>query len=86
MSGNGGAGAEVVVIGGGIVGTATAYRLAEGGARVTLVDAGELGRGTSASSFAWLNSAHKRPRAYHDLNVAGMAEHAALGREFGAAP
>lgn len=77
---------DVIVIGGGIVGAATTYRLALAGARVTLIDAGEPGRGTSASSFAWLNSAHKRPRAYHDLNVAGMAEHAAWGREFGEAP
>jgi glycine/D-amino acid oxidase-like deaminating enzyme len=53
---------------------------------VTLVDAGEPGGGTSASSFAWLNSHSKEPRAYHDLNVAGIAEHAALGRELGAAP
>lgn len=77
---------EIIVIGGGIVGAATAYRLTLTGARVTLLDAGEPGRGTSASSFAWLNSAHKPPRAYHDLNMAGMAEHAALGREFAAAP
>jgi glycine/D-amino acid oxidase-like deaminating enzyme len=79
-------GADVVVVGGGIIGAATAYRLTLAGARVTLIDAGEPGRGTSASSFAWLNSSHKRPRAYHDLNVAGMAEHAALAREFAAAP
>ena len=79
-------GSEVVVIGGGMVGAAVAYRLAERGVRPTLVDAGEPGRGTSASSFAWLNSASKEPRPYHDLNVAGMAEHAALAREFPAAP
>ena len=80
------AGTEIIVIGGGIVGAATAYRLTLAGARVTLLDAGEPGRGTSASSFAWLNSAHKPPRPYHDLNMAGMAEHQALGREFAAAP
>src|SRR6476469_4513179 len=77
---------EVIVIGGGIIGAATAYRLTLAGARVTLLDAAEPGRGTSASSFAWLNSAHKPPRPYHDLNMAGMAEHPALGREFAAAP
>ena len=77
---------EVAVIGGGIIGAATAYRLAAAGLRATLIDAGEPGRGTSASSFAWLNSAHKEPRPYHDLNVAGMAEHTALADEFAAAP
>ncbi|HEY8597692.1 MAG TPA: FAD-binding oxidoreductase [Thermomicrobiales bacterium] len=77
---------EIIIIGGGIIGAATAYRLTLAGARVTLLDTGEPGRGTSGSSFAWLNSAHKPPRAYHDLNMAGMAEHVALGREFAAAP
>ena len=57
---------------GGIVGGATAYRLTEAGVPTCLIDAGEPGRGTSASSFAWLNSAHKHPRAYRDLNVAGV--------------
>ena len=56
-------GSEVVVIGGGMVGAAVAYRLTERGVRPTLVDAGEPGRGTSASSFAWLNSASKEPIA-----------------------
>jgi len=78
--------ARAIVVGGGIVGTATAYRLTEAGVPTVLLDAGEPGRGTSASSFAWLNSAHKHPRAYHDLNVAGMAEHAALAAEFADAP
>jgi glycine/D-amino acid oxidase-like deaminating enzyme len=74
---------EIAVIGGGIVGAALTYRLARADARVTLYEAAEPGQGTSSSSFAWLNSSNKPPRAYHDLNVAGMAEHAALAREFG---
>ena len=78
--------ARVIVVGGGIVGAATAYRLTEASVPTCLIDAGEPGRGTSASSFAWINSAHKHPRAYHDLNVAGMAEHAALAAEFADAP
>ncbi len=85
MSSNG-AETEVLIIGGGIIGAAVAYRLTRAGAKVTLVDAAEPGHGTSASSFAWINSSHKRPQAYHDLNVAGIAEHHALAREFAAAP
>lgn len=78
--------AEAIVVGAGLVGAAVTYRLARGGARVALLDAGEPGRGTSAASFAWLNSHNKQPRAYHDLNVAGIAEHRALAAEFAAAP
>jgi glycine/D-amino acid oxidase-like deaminating enzyme len=77
---------EVAVIGGGIIGAATADRLAAAGARVTLLDAGEPGRGTSSSSFAWLNSSRKEPRGYHDLNVSGIGTHLALAEQFDAAP
>ena len=38
------------------------------GAQVTILDAAEPGQGTSAVSFAWINSRNKNPRHYHDLN------------------
>lgn len=79
------AGADVLVIGAGIVGAALAYHLARRGAAVTIVDAAEPGQGVTASSFAWLNAFHKTPRAYFDLNVAGMAEHQRLASELGGA-
>ena len=72
---------EIVVIGAGAIGGSTALRLAQGGARVTLLDAGRPGYGTSGSSFAWTNSCGKTPRHYHDLNVEGMREHGALSQE-----
>ncbi|MEJ0015654.1 MAG: FAD-binding oxidoreductase [Acetobacteraceae bacterium] len=77
---------RVVVIGAGVMGAAAAYRLAEAGAEVTVLEAGRLGGGTSGCSFAWTNSNGKQPRAYHDLNVAGMQAHAALADSFGATP
>src|SRR5918911_4116130 len=70
--------AEIVVIGAGSVGANVAFRLAERGARVTVLDAGAPGGGTSGASFAWLNAFRKTPREYYALNVASMAEHAAL--------
>jgi glycine/D-amino acid oxidase-like deaminating enzyme len=76
-------GADVLVIGAGCVGANVAYRLAEGGAVVTVLDAGAPGGGTSGASFAWTNSFGKTPRDYHDLNVAGMEEHAALSKKLG---
>ena len=73
--------AHLIVIGAGVVGASVAYRLASEGSRVTVVEAGLPGGGTSGASFAWTNSFDKPPRAYHDLNVAGLAEHGALAEE-----
>jgi len=77
---------SVAVIGGGIVGTSVACRLAQGGARVLLFDRGLPGGGTTAVGFAWLNANQKLPRAYYDLNVAGMEEHQRLREELDTAP
>ena len=73
--------AEIVVVGAGCVGAAVAYRLAQRGARVAVLDAGAPGGGTSGASFAWTNAFGKTPRDYHDLNVAGMEEHLVLAKE-----
>ena len=74
-------GPDIVVVGAGCVGANVAFRLAQGGARVTVLEASAPGSGTSAASFAWTNSFGKTPRDYHDLNVAGMEQHAALSKE-----
>src|SRR3712207_3122436 len=75
--------AEIVVVGAGSVGADVAYRLAQRGASVTVLEADAPGRGTSGSSFAWINAFRKTPRNYHDLNVAGIEEHAGLAEELG---
>jgi len=78
---------DVVVVGAGVIGAAVAFRLAQAGARVTVLESADrVGAGTSGRSFAWTNSNGKTPRAYHELNVAGMRAHAALADEFGATP
>ena len=61
-----------VVTGAGVLGVCLAARLAGAGADVTLLEQDQPGCGATRSSFAWLNSNDKAPRAYHDLNVAGM--------------
>lgn len=76
----------VAVIGAGVVGASLAFRLAQSGAGVILIDRGEPGRGTSGSSFAWANANLKLPRDYFELNFAGMRAHHALRDELGAAP
>jgi glycine/D-amino acid oxidase-like deaminating enzyme len=77
---------NTIVIGAGVMGASVAYRLAQGGAAVTVLEAARIGGGTSGISFAWTNANKKPPKAYHDLNVAGMKAHAALADEFGATP
>jgi glycine/D-amino acid oxidase-like deaminating enzyme len=77
---------KAVVIGGGVMGASVAYRLAQAGAAVTVLEAARVGGGTSGTSFAWTNANRKPPKPYHDLNVAGMRAHAALADEFGATP
>jgi glycine/D-amino acid oxidase-like deaminating enzyme len=75
---------SVIVIGGGILGTATAWRLAAYGASVTLLEAGPvLGGGASRASFAWLNASNKPPKHYHQLNVDGMNYYRRLENELG---
>jgi glycine/D-amino acid oxidase-like deaminating enzyme len=73
---------RIVVIGAGIIGANVAWRLTQKGAKVTVVEAGRPGSGTSGNSFAWVNSHRKPPRRYHDLNVLAMHAHRALCREF----
>ncbi|WP_209323578.1 NAD(P)/FAD-dependent oxidoreductase [Brevibacterium renqingii] len=69
---------HIIVIGSGLLGLSTADTLCSFGAEVTLVDARDLGAGTSGTSFAWTNANGKLDPAYHALNVAGMKEHARL--------
>jgi glycine/D-amino acid oxidase-like deaminating enzyme len=76
-------GTRIVVVGAGCVGANVAYRLAERGATVIVLEAGTPGGGTSSASFAWTNSFNKTPRDYHDLNVASMEEHGTLAKELG---
>lgn len=72
---------RIAVIGAGVLGAAVARELARRGADVSVYEQLTPGAGTSMTSFAWVNSHNKRPREYHDLNLAGMAEHRALQAE-----
>jgi glycine/D-amino acid oxidase-like deaminating enzyme len=77
---------KMIVIGAGVMGASVAYRLAQAGADVTVLEATRIGGGTSGISFAWTNAHKKPPKPYHDLNVGGMKAHAALKDEFGVTP
>ena len=74
---------KIVVIGAGIVGASIAFRLAQRGADVTILDASEPGKGASVVSFAWINARDKNPRAYHDLNRRSLDMWDRFARELG---
>ena len=59
---------NVAVIGAGILGAAIAWRLAQRGVHVVLIDKGQPGHGASSHSFAWINAGAKEPIGYHNLN------------------
>jgi len=77
-------GSKIVVVGAGVMGAATGYRLAQAGADVVIVDRALPGTGTSRASFAWLNAFAKSPREYHQLNARSIREHQNLAAELNA--
>lgn len=48
---------DVVIVGGGLTGCAVAYALAAAGIKVALVEAEQIGRGSSADAFGWIADA-----------------------------
>ena len=52
---------DAIVIGGGVVGTASALALAERGARVLLVERGEIASGASYGNAGWISPSHGMP-------------------------
>jgi glycine/D-amino acid oxidase-like deaminating enzyme len=78
------AGSDVVVIGAGLVGTAVAYRVAQAGVRVTLVEAKHVGSGASGNTFAWLNTYETHSREYRALRVRSLTEYDVLTEEVAA--
>jgi glycine/D-amino acid oxidase-like deaminating enzyme len=64
-----------------VVGAATAHALTEAGARVVVLERGQVGAGTSSATFAVDITRVKTPRALFDLSLAGGREHEALQRD-----
>jgi glycine/D-amino acid oxidase-like deaminating enzyme len=69
---------RIAVIGAGVIGATIAFRLAEKGLNVVLLDRAEPGSGATAASYAWINANEKLPRAYYELNRASMEEYRRL--------
>ncbi|GAA2418098.1 FAD-binding oxidoreductase [Actinomadura vinacea] len=69
---------RIAVIGAGVVGAAVAAGLGRRGAQVVLLDRGEPGGGTTATTVAWINSNKKEPDHYFAFNHAAVRAHHAL--------
>ncbi len=83
----GGRAGRIVVIGAGIIGAATAYRLAKRGARVTIIDRAGPAAGATGRSFAWLNAEFsKQPLHYHLLHRLALASYRQLEQELPGLP
>lgn len=72
---------HVIVVGAGIIGAAIAYHLAKGGARVSVLDAGEPGGLATRKSWAWINASWGNPEPYFRLRMRSMAEWQQLAAE-----
>jgi glycine/D-amino acid oxidase-like deaminating enzyme len=65
----------VLIVGAGVIGCSLAYELTRRGTAVTVIDAAEVGSGTSSATFAWVNANNKAPAEYDYLNVLGLQAH-----------
>jgi D-amino-acid dehydrogenase len=63
---------RVVVVGGGVAGLSTAYFLRQGGADVTVLDAGAMGAGASAGNAGWVCPAQAGPLPAPGLTAYGI--------------
>jgi sarcosine oxidase subunit beta len=75
---------NVIVLGGGLMGTASAYFLARRGARVTLIERNRIGTGATVASFGNIRRTGRHlsqlPLAHRSLRLWGEAENM-LGRD-----
>ncbi len=74
---------RVAVIGAGILGATIAWRLAQRGVHVALIDRGQPGHGASSHSFAWINAGAKEPIGYHNLNRRSLEMWSRFAAEIG---
>jgi glycine/D-amino acid oxidase-like deaminating enzyme len=69
---------DVIVIGAGVIGALTAYRLAVEGAQVTIIDAAQPASAASGASFGWINASFYLNDHHYALRFAGMEAHKRL--------
>ena len=72
---------RTIVIGGGIIGASIAYHLAIAGAQVIVISGTELGGAATKNSFAWINAAEHKNRAYFNFRLAAISDWHRLEKE-----
>jgi glycine/D-amino acid oxidase-like deaminating enzyme len=76
--------ADVVIIGGGVIGTAIAYYLTKLGVRPVLLERGDICAGTSGACDKAISMQSKNPGLHLDLALESSAMFPSLGEELGA--
>lgn len=71
-------GAEIIVVGAGIIGASIAYQLAKSGKAVTVIDQDMPGAGASGRSFGWINASFYLDEAHHELRARSVEAWRAL--------
>ncbi|MEM9576199.1 MAG: FAD-dependent oxidoreductase [Pseudomonadota bacterium] len=66
---------KTIVVGAGIIGALTAFRLAEAGADVTVIEAAGPASGASGASFGWVNASFHIDHDHYVLRAAGIEAH-----------
>ena len=72
---------NIVVIGGGIVGSSIAWHLSHSNNTHVTILASELGGVATPNSFAWINSASDNDKFYYDFRYRSMKRWAEIAAE-----
>ncbi len=73
--------ADVIIVGGGVIGTAVAYYAAKAGKKVTLLDRGDIAAGTSSACDGFIILQSKNPGPHLDLALQSAAMYRTLSAE-----
>ncbi|MCV3272325.1 NAD(P)/FAD-dependent oxidoreductase [Roseobacter sinensis] len=66
---------KIIVVGAGIIGALTAYRLAQAGAEVTVIEARQPASAASGASFGWINASFYLDEDHFRLRCAALEAH-----------
>lgn len=74
---------KVVIVGAGVIGAISAYRLAQAGVEVMVIEAQQPASRASGASFGWVNASFYLDRNHFNLRMAGFDAHRRLASDLG---